>query len=225
MKKKSNVMRSIFAIFLLTTATIHPLVAQENNRGFEFNFSLVHPAKWGLSDYKYSVDPTLEVLYFTSISKKFWVAGGLFAQVGKHNWIEKDSHPFWDGFMWQGVRGEYYSRQLEFFSVGIPVKMGMNFNNSFFNSFFWGFTAGNHLKLEMADYLNSKFIADLPVYRYYNSEFWELNIGFKKMSYKKEGIAVSLSPVAGFRKASSEKDIGYSNYFFYGLGISSRIGK
>lgn len=218
-------MRSLFTSIFLLAVLLPPLKAQESKKGFELNFSLVHPAKWSLSEYKFSADPTLEALYFTNLSKKIWVAGGLFAQAGKHNWIELDSHPFWDGWMWQRIRGEYYSRQLEFFSVGIPVKIGLNFYNSFFSSFFLGFTAGNHIKLEMADYLNSKFIADLPVYRYYNSEFWELNIGFKKMFYKKEGIAVSLLPVVGFRKASSEKDIGYSNYFFYGFGISSKIGK
>ncbi|MCA1759229.1 MAG: hypothetical protein LC658_05630, partial [Bacteroidales bacterium] len=171
-------MRTLFVIFLLIVILISPVDAQESKKGFEFNFSLVHPSK-RLSEYKISADPTLEVLYFTSLSKKIWVAGGLFAQVGKHKWVELDSHPIYDGYTWQRGR-DYYSRQLEFFSLGIPVKIGLNFYNSFFNSFFLGFTAGNHLKLEMADYKNSKFIADLPVYPYFNSIFWELNFGLRK---------------------------------------------
>lgn len=56
-----------------------------------------------------------------------------------------------------------YNRQLEFFSVGVPVKVGVDFNNRVFNSFFVEFTAGNHLKLNKTDYLNSEFVADLPV--------------------------------------------------------------
>jgi hypothetical protein len=50
---------------------------------------------------------------------------------------------------------------------------------------FLGFTAGNHLKLEKADYYKSEFVASLPVYPYYNSEFWELNIGLRKTLSKK----------------------------------------
>jgi hypothetical protein len=74
-----------------------PLNAQESKNGFEINFSLVHPAK-RLSEYKFSTDPTLEVLNFTSLSNKFWVAGGLFAQAGKHNWLENTGHTFYDDF-------------------------------------------------------------------------------------------------------------------------------
>ncbi|MCA1759821.1 MAG: hypothetical protein LC658_08630, partial [Bacteroidales bacterium] len=171
-------------------------------------------------------DPTLEVLYFTSLSKKIWVAGGLFAQVGKHKWLELDSHPIYDGYTWQRGR-DYYSRQLEFFSVGIPVKIGLNFYNSFFNSFFLGFTAGNHLKLEMSDYLHSKFIADLPVYPYFNSIFWELNFGLRKTLLRKGNFAVSLSPVAGYRKESPKRfyAMGRYDYFFFGLGVNSRFGR
>ena len=220
-------MRSLLISIFLNAVLLPPLNAQESKKGFELNFSLVHPAKWSLSEYKFSADPTLEVLYFTNLSKKIWVAGGLFAQAGKHNWIELDSHPFWDGWMWQRIRGEYYSRQLEFFSVGIPVKIGLNFYNSFFSSFFLGFTAGNHIKLEMADYYNSEFVAAFPVYPYYNSVFWELNFGLRKTLFKKENFTVSLSPVAGYRKESPKRfhAMGRRNYFFYGFGISSKIGK
>jgi hypothetical protein len=220
-------MRCLFGFFLATLILVPALNAQESKNGFEFNFALVHPAKWGLNEYKYSVDPTFEVLYIKSVSKKFWVAGGIFAQTGKHNWIELDSHAYYDGWMWQRGR-YYYSRQLEFFSVGIPVKIGMDCNNAVFNSLFLGFTAGNHLKLEMADYLNSEFVAKIPVYPYYpyyNSIFWELNFGFRKILFSKGDFAVSLSPFAGFRKETPGKDIGTYNYIFYGLGISSRFRK
>jgi hypothetical protein len=136
-EEKSKVMRSLFGILLLITVLDPPLSAQDSKKGFEINFSLVHPAKWSLSEYKFSTDPTLEVLYFTSVSKKLWVAGGIFAQAGKHNWLELYGHTFIDDFGMPYRLRTDYNRQLEFFSLGIPVKFGMNFNNSFSTRCFW----------------------------------------------------------------------------------------
>jgi hypothetical protein len=220
-------MRSLFGILLLIVVLVPPLSAQESKKGFEFNFSLIHPGKWAQKEYKYSVDPTLEILYFTSLSKKNWVAGGLFAQAGKHNWLENTGHSFTDIYGMPYPLRTDYNRQLEFFSLGIPVKIGLNFYDSFFNSFFLGFTAGNHLKLEMADYYKSEFVASFPVYPYYNSVFWEVNIGLRKILFKKENFIVSLSPVAGYRKESPKRfhAMGCRDYFFYGFGISSRLGR
>jgi len=220
-------MRTLFVIFLLIAILISPVDAQESKKGFELNFSLVHPAKWSLKKYNYSVDPTFEVLYFNSLSNKFWVAGGLFAQAGKHNWLENTGHTFVDDFGMPYPLRTDYNRQLEFFSLGIPVKIGLNFNNPVFNSLFLGFTAGNHLKLEMADYYKSEFVATFPVYPYYNSVFWEVNIGLRKTLFKKENFIVSLSPYAGYRKESPKRfhAMGRRDYFFYGFGISSKIGK
>jgi hypothetical protein len=218
-------MRSFFGTILLTIVLITSLNAQESKNRFEFYFSLVHPAKWSLNEYKYSVDPTLEVLYFTSLSTKVWLAGGLFAQAGKHNWLELYGHTFYDDFGMPYRLRTDFNRQLEFFSLGIPVKIGMDCNSAVFSSLFIGFTVGNHLKLEMADYYNSEFVASFPVCDYYNSIFWELNFGFRKILFSKEHFAFSLSPFAGFRKETPGKDIGTYNYIFYGLGISSRFRK
>jgi len=218
-------MRSLFVFFLATLILVPTLNAQESKNGFEFIFSLVHPAKWSLNEYKYAVDPTLEVLYFTSLSTKVWVAGGLFAQAGKHNWLELYGHTFYDDFGIPYRLRTDFNRQLEFFSLGIPVKIGMDCKSAVFNSLFLGSTVGNHLKLEKADYYNSEFVDSFPVYDYYNSIFWELNFGFRKTLFSKEDFAVSLSPFAGFRKESPGKDIGTENYIFYGLGISSRFRK
>ncbi len=186
-------MRSLFGIFLLIVTLVFPLGAQESKKGFEVNFSLVHPAKW-------SLNPALEVLYFTSLSNKFWVAGGLFAQAGKHNWLELTGHAFYDDFgIPYRVRTDY-SRQLEFFSLGIPVKVGLECNNVVFNSVFLGFAAGKHLKLEMADYLHSEFVYNEPVSDYYKSVFWELSIGIRKQLFLNGNFSLSLSPQAGLRK-------------------------
>jgi hypothetical protein len=201
------------------------LKAQDSKKGFEFNFSLVHPAKWSRKEYNYSVDPTLEVFYIKSVSKKFWVAGGIYAQAGKHNWKEFTGHTFVDDFGMPYRLRTDYNRQLEFFSLGIPVKIGMEFNKLVLNSLFLGFTVGNHLKLEMADYLNYEYVADLPVTDYYNLLFWELNVGIRKTLLRKENFSLSFSPVAGYRIESSGKDIGNYNYIFYGVGLSSRFGK
>ena len=143
---RSLVITLLFALNLMNST----LQAQEIKKGLEFSFSLVQPAKWSLNEYNYSTDPTLEVLYYKALSKKFWVSGGIFARAGRHNWLEFDGHTFIDDFGYPYPLRTDYERQLEFFSLGIPVKIGMNLNSPVFNSIFPGFTAGNHLKLEMA---------------------------------------------------------------------------
>jgi hypothetical protein len=75
------------------------------------------------------------------------------AKTGVFAGMENTGHTFYDDFGMPYPCAKDYNRQLEFFSVGIPVKIRLNFYDSFFNSFFLGFTAGNHLKLKMADYL------------------------------------------------------------------------
>jgi len=220
-------MRTVYVIILLITTLVSPLDAQESKKGFEFNFSLVHPAKWSMKEYKYSVDPTLEILYFNYLSKNLWVAGGLFAQTGKHNWLELEGHTFVDDFGIPYRLRTDYNRQLEFFSLGIPFKIGMDFKNAVFNSLYLGFTAGNHLKLEMADYYNSAFVTNYRVYPYFNSLFWELNSGWRKTLLRKGDFTASLSLYAGYRKESPKKfySFGHYNHIFYGLGLSSIFGK
>lgn len=215
-------MRSIIVHSFLIILLIPQLNAQDLKKGFEFNFSLIHPVKWSLEDYQYSLDPTLELLYFTSISQNILVSGGLFGQAGKHNWLEFYGHTLVgeDGMPIR-VR-TYYSRQLEFISPGISLKLEKKCNNPVFNSLFMGFTAGKHIKLSMADYLHSKFVAGIETN--YNPVFWELNLGFRKYLYHTDNFAISLTPIVGYRNQYSKIEIGSDNYFFYGLGLSSGIG-
>jgi hypothetical protein len=85
-----------------------------------------------------------------------------------------------------------------------------------------GFTVGKHVKLSMADYLHSEFVASVETN--YNPVFWELNLGFRKYLYRTGNFALCLSPVVGYRNQYSKIENGIYNYFFYGLGVSSRIG-
>jgi hypothetical protein len=212
----------ILPVVLIIILSSH-IRAQQKSSGIEIKFSLTHPAKWSLSDYKYSVDPTAEVLYFKSVTSRLSVAGGIMAQTGKHNWMELTGHTFTDkdGIPFP-VRTDY-SRELEFISLGIPLKLERLCRNCFIHSFFMGITGGKHLKLSLADYLNSVHIADLDPD--YNRFFWDLSLGVRKNIYKTQKLKITLSPVAGFRKNSSDKEVGRDNYIFYGLGISTIMGK
>jgi hypothetical protein len=217
-------MRALLIFVLLNIFLLPELNGQEKNNGPDITFSLIHPVKHSLNQFKYSVDPTLEVLYFTSLSKKFWVAGGLLVQTGKHNWLALDGHTFYDDFGMPYRFRTDFNRQLEFFSLGILVKFGMEMNSAVINSLIVGFTAGNHLKLEEADYYNSEFVANIPVTDFYNSLFWDLNFGFRKVFYHAGSLTLSLAPVAGYRKETSRKGlVGYYNYVYYGLGINARL--
>ena len=212
----------ILSVFLIVSFSSQ-LWAQNKRNGLEIKFSLNHPAKWSLSEYEYSADPTAEVLFFTSVSRQLSIAGGIMARKGKHNWMELTGHTFTDkdGIPFP-VRTDY-SRKLEFFSLGIPVKLEWICRNSFIHSFFTGFTGGKHLELSLTDYLNSVHIADLDPD--YNRFFWELNLGIRKNLYKTRELKVTLSPEAGFRKNISDKSIGRDNYIYYGVGVSTILGK
>ena len=216
-------MRRIYFYMILFIFAIPPLKAQEKERGFELEFSLVHPAKWSMNGYNFSTDPTLEVLYFIPLSGKFSLASGIFMQAGKHSWQELYGHTFYDETGMPYRLRTNYNRQLKFFSLGIPVKIEMEVRSFLVNSVLLGFTAGNHLKLSKADYLSAEYVEDYPVTDYYNSIFWELNFGFRKNFYRSESFTLSISPFAGYRKESARKDIGYYNYIFYGLGFSLNL--
>jgi len=212
--------RSIIVYSFLIILLIPQLNAQDLNKGFEFNFSLIHPGKRSLEDYP--LDPTLELLYFTSISQNILVSGGLFGQAGKHNWLELTGYTLMgENGMPIRVRTDY-SRQLEFISLGISLKFEKKCNNPVFNSLFMGFTAGKYVKLSMADYLHSEFVASIEPN--FNPFFWELNLGFRKYIFHTDNFAVSLSPIVGYRNQYSKIEIGSESYFFYGLGVSSAIG-
>ena len=219
-------MRAIFILFILSFFLLSEINGQEKNNGLGLTFSLIHPVKYSLREYQYAADPTLEVLYSASLSRKIRVAGGIYVQAGKHNWLELYGHTFYDdnGIGYR-LRTDY-NRQLEFISVGIPVKFEIITGNFIFNSFVFGFTAGNHIKLELADYYESEFVAGFPAYEDFNNLFREVNLGLKKNIFQSGAITLSLLPVAGYRKETSRiADTGYYNYMYYGLGLSARFVK
>lgn len=218
----SEPMRSILIVFLMSIFFLQESGGQEKNHGLDISFSLIHPSKWSMNEYSYSVDPTLEVLYSVSLFKGTRIAGGIFVQTGKHNWLEPYGHTFYDDFGMPYRLRTDFNRRLEFFSLGIPVKLELETNNFIFNSFILGFTPGNHLKLEKADYYDNELVTNFHVYDDYNSLFWELNFGFSKILCHNEIFALSLQPMAGFRNESSKMYFAYYDYIFYGLGIRIR---
>ena len=115
-------MRAFLIFVLFSIFVLSEINSQEQNNGLDVTFSLIHPVKRSLNENKYSVDPTLEVLYLYTLSEKFSISSGLFVQAGKHNWEQLTAHAFWNGWMWWPGRAEY-SRQLDYFCMGIPLKL------------------------------------------------------------------------------------------------------
>jgi hypothetical protein len=131
-------MRTIFILFAVSIFLLPELKGQEKNKGTEFRFSLIHPYRRS-NEYKYSLDPSIEALYFIALSDRFMISGGFMAQTGNNNWVELTSHMFYDGFMWRPGRG-YYTRELKYFCMGIPLRLEKKFTRFLFNSFYIGFT-------------------------------------------------------------------------------------
>jgi hypothetical protein len=211
-------MRCLFGFFLATLILVPALNAQERKNGFEFNFALVHPARWKMNEYKYSVDPTIEVLYFFSLSEKYLISGGIFVQTGKNNWEELTSHMFWDGMTWRPGRG-YYSRQLDYFCMGIPLKLEKKFTNFLFNSVFIGFTGGRYFNFDLTDSMADRVI---PIEVEYDKFFWDLQLGFTKYLYQSSGLSIGISPIAGAR-IHHTNIYNLNEYAWYGLSLSARI--
>lgn len=75
----------------------------------------------------------------------------------------------------------------------------------------------------MADYFKSELVATLDAFENYNNLFWDINIGFRKTLIHDRTYAISLAPVAGLRNESSLEFVGLYDYFYFGLGLSTRF--
>ena len=213
-------MRACLIVVLISIFVLSEINGQEKKNGLDVTFSLIHPARLSMNEYKYSVDPTLEVLYFFSLSEKFLISSGIFAQTGKHNWEELTAHAFWDGWMWWPGRW-YYSRQLDYFCMGIPVKVEKKFTNFLFNSVFIGFTGGRYFNFDLSDSMADRVI---PIEAEYDKFFWDLQLGFTKYLYQSTELSIGISPVAGAR-IHHTNIYNLNEYAWYGLSISARIYK
>lgn len=207
-----------FSILLLSEIN-----GQEKKRELDVTFSYIHPAKWGLNEYLYSFDPKIEVLYHFPISNKGSIAVGILAQKGTHNWKQLTGHTFYDDLGGPYSLRTDFDRQLEFISLGIPIQIEIKTDKDICDAFFLKFSAGNHIKLEMADYFKSDLIATFDAFEYFNNFFWDINTGFKKNLIHNRAFALSLVPVAGLRSERSLEFIGIYDYFYYGLGLSARF--
>lgn len=212
-------MRFLIVSILICGMTVSSLHAQDQYRGFEFIFSLIHPER-RIENYTFTVDPTLEVLYLVPLSEKFLISGGFSAQLGQNNWEELTSHMFWDGRMWWPGRA-YYHRKLTYFCMGIPLKVEKRFANFLFNSVFIGITGGRYFIYELTDSTAKRVIA---LNLEYDPFFYELQLGFLKHLFQCSGLSIGISPVAGVR-IHHTSIYNLNEYAWYGMNISTRISK
>ncbi len=206
-------------LYVITLPFLTTLLKAQTH-GTEFRFSLVVP-ELRRSHYTYSTDPTFEVFYFTSISEKLQVSGGLMVQKGKHNWHELTGHIFYgeDGIPYR-VRTDY-TRQFEYFCAGIPLKIEKKFESTVVSSAFVKFTGGKYFKAELADYYESELMGTFDVD--YDSFFWDVQLGINKNFYQTDKIKAGLSPMIGVRyQETNFTDL--TKYLYYGLGINTTFG-
>jgi hypothetical protein len=212
-------MRTIFILFLIGIFVLPELKGQEKNKGTEFRFSLIHPYRRS-NEYKYSLDPSIEALYFIALSDRFMISGGFMAQTGNNNWETLTSHQFWDGWMWWPGRG-YYIRELKYFCMGIPLRLEKKFPRFLFNSIYVGFTGSRYFIFDLTDSMGDRVI---PVKIEYDKYFWDLQLGLTKNIYQSSGLSIGISPVAGARIHHTDL-YSLNEYLWYGLSLSARLGK
>ena len=212
-------MRTIFILFLINIFFLSELNGQEKNKGLEIRFSLIHPYR-RFNNYKLSLDPSIEALYYRALSDKYLISGGIMAQKGNNNWEELTSHQFYDGFMWRPGRG-YYTRELKYFSMGIPLKLEKKINNFLFNSMFIGITGGRYFYFNLTDSMDERVI---PIEVEYDQFFWDFQFGFKKFIYHSSGLSIGISSVAGVR-IQHTNIYNLNEYAWYGMSFNVRSGK
>lgn len=223
-------MRCIFIYILLFFFffTIFASTAQEEEKGFEIEFSLIHAVSqveegdyhfYGLD---YTLDPTLKLLYNFTVIPNVDISSGIYLQYGEHNWEEllRKTMQYPNG-IWYPSR-TIWSRQLRFFSVGIPLEAELKFNSFLFNSVFAGAAAGNHLYLNLKERMENSegeySEAGPPDYRWY---FWDLYFGIRKTIVRSPALNLAVKPQVGYKNNRPDRIPGKSNYFYYGLGIST----
>lgn len=217
-------MRNFYFLLIFFLMSTNSLVAQ--NR-FEIDFSLLHPvSKAQEMDYyyglDYSADPTLEVLYNFPVASKVVFSSGIYFQYGEHNWEELLRKPIQnpDG-TWSPGRTTWL-RQLNFFSLGLPLQAELKTNSFLFNSVFAGVLAGNHLSLTLKERMISsgrEYVeATPPDYRWL---FWDVYAGIRKSIFRTEKVNIGIKPKVGYKNNRAKQTPGKSNYFYYGIGISS----
>lgn len=218
-------MRSIFILILFMLPMALGSTAQEPVKGFELKLSLIHPERHR-DNYDFSVDPTFEALYYTSISKSLLVSGGLMIQAGKHNWDEYTAHTIypenWTPFPLRGI----YDRRYEYICAGIPLKIEKLLKSSFFSTLYTEVTAGRYFQIELEDYYNSKHIYTFDIG--YHGLFWDVQLGLIKNIYQKKKLSLAVSASAGVRNQQLDGYINrwnLTNYFYYGLGVNARLRK
>lgn len=211
-------MRSLFTVFL-SIFIISNLYAQNKNRFLELNFSLIHP-ELHRDNYRYSIDPSGEILYCLALSDKLTISSGLQVQTGQHNWKEFTGHTIIgeDGIPVR-IRTNY-SRHFDYFCAGIPLKLEKNFNSSIITSLFVEFTGGRYFKAELADYFESEQVESIEVEN--NLFFWDVQFGINQTLHHSGKINVGFSPIIGIRNQGSNFH-NLAKYFYYGIGISTKI--
>ncbi len=212
-------MRTIFILILTGLFFMPELKGQEKKNGFEYRFLLIHPYRRS-NEYKYSLDPSIEALYYISLSDKFLISGGIMAQTGNNKWEELTSHTIYDGFMWRPGRG-YYTRELKYFCMGIPLRLEKRLTRFLFNSFYIGLTGGRYFIFDLTDSMGDK---TYPEKIDYDKFFWDLQLGLTRNVYQSSGLLLGISPVAGVRIHKTERT-SLNVYPWYGLSLGARLGK
>jgi hypothetical protein len=186
---------------------------------------MIRPARQH-DNYSFSFDPTFEAFYFTSVSTRLLISGGLMVQTGKQSWDVFTGHTIIPpGGTPIPLRGTY-DRRYEYFCIGIPLKIEKVTLNSFFNSIYSDFTAGRYFQIDLKDYYNfqRKYTFDIG----YHGLFWDVQLGLTKDINQIRNLLLSVSALAGLRNQQLDGYIdrwNLTNYFYYGLGVSVRLRK
>jgi hypothetical protein len=217
-------MRSFVIGLILLVPLAFQAAAQKRMKGYEMNFTLVHPQRF-LDNYEYSVDPTLEAMCFTSISKSLLISGGLQLQWGTHNWDKYTAYTIYpdigNPFPLRGM----YDRQYRYMSAGIPLKIEKLSKKSFISSVYTQFTAGRYLHIGLKDYYNS-LIHTFDIN--YHGFFWDAQLGITRNILNRQKFSMAFSAMAGVRNQpvdNFQEQDNLAEYLYYGLGLNTRLKK
>lgn len=190
---------------------------QEKFERFTINFGLTHPVyKDSNPVEKFTIVPEVEFLLNLPLYKTFQLSTGIGIESGKHIVVEDVAKLVWrnDVKEWWPYRGRNYWN-LEFLSMKVPVYISVPLNNSFLDSFTFGYGLGWLLSYELIEEAmpNTSHIK-------INRSFLDLSFGVKKKLLQFNKVSLSCNPDIGYRAYLTDRNDWQKKCFLGELKIN-----
>lgn len=184
---------------------------------FTINVGLTLPVyDSSFSGHELTIVPEVEFLLNLPLYKTFQLSTGIGIESGKHIAVEDEAKLIWrnDVKEWWPYRGTNYWN-LDFFSIKVPLYISVPLNNSFLDSYTFGYGLGWLLSYELTEEAmpNTSHIK-------INRSFFDLSFGVKKKLFQFNKVSLSCTPDIGYRAYLTDHNDWQKKCFFGALKVN-----